>query len=72
MIVAAVILILVVLFMGCLVFLFAFAHRLGVSERTKPDMFMILFRFALVATAIIATLWFFPVQIRTLPAAEEA
>ena len=59
MIVAAVILILVVVFMGCLVFLFAFAHRLGISERTNPDMLTVLFRFALIATAILATLWFF-------------
>jgi hypothetical protein len=59
MIVAAVILILVVLFMGFFVFLFAFAQRLGVSERTQPDMFWIIFRFALVATAILAALWFF-------------
>jgi hypothetical protein len=53
------ILVVLVFFMGCSFFLFMFAHRLGVSHQTKPDMFWIIFRFALVAAAIFAALLFF-------------
>jgi hypothetical protein len=53
------ILVVVVFFIGCFFFLFMFAHRLGVSDQTKPDMFWIIFRFALIAAAIFAVLLFF-------------
>jgi hypothetical protein len=57
--VAGAILLLGVLFFGCLFFLLAFALRLGVNERSAPDMLKISLRFAGVATAVFAVIWFF-------------
>jgi len=57
--VAGAILLIGVLFVGCLFFLLAFALRLGVNERTSPDMLKVSLRFALVATAVFVTIWFF-------------